>query len=96
MIITNASLQIKSTLAVAGGGFGDVFQGEFDGRPAAIKVMRLWTTSDLDEFLSVRTTPRAAHIESALKPSFTEVLPRSCRLEAPTTPKRSTVVWCDV
>lgn len=61
MIITDASLQILSTRPVAGGGFGDVFRGEFDGRPAAVKVMRLWISSDLGEFLRVCTIFHAFH-----------------------------------
>lgn len=75
MIITNASLEtIKSTLPVAGGGFGDVYKGEFNGRPAAFKVMRFWASSDLNDFLSVCAAFHVVRKEPALKPSLTEVL----------------------
>lgn len=67
MVITDASIQTKSKIPVAGGGFGDVYEGEFVGRPAAIKVMRFWTSNDLDDFLSVCTTFRAVPKEPTLK-----------------------------
>lgn len=96
MIITNASLQYKSKIPETGGGFGDVYRGEFGGRPVAIKVMRLWVSSDLNNFLSVCTAFQAPHREPALKHSSTEVLPRSSFLEALETPKHSTIVWRDI
>lgn len=54
MIIPFESIQANFTNPVAHGGFGDVYQGEHKGCPAAVKLMRLYVSSDRDKFLSVR------------------------------------------
>ena len=53
MVIT--SLQNVRTTAEYGGGFADVYRGEYDGRPVAVKVTRLYTRSDHRVLLSVGT-----------------------------------------
>jgi hypothetical protein len=70
MIIADASLQIKPVHPVAHGGFGDVFRGKCDGRPAAVKVMRLWVSSgrDLDDLIRVCTIFHAVRKQPALNP----------------------------
>ena len=39
------------------GGQANVFRGKHKGRPVAIKIMRLYLTSDLDKCLSVKMSP---------------------------------------
>ena len=39
------------------GGQADIFRGKHKGRPVAIRIMRLYLTSDLDKCLSVRAQP---------------------------------------
>ena len=40
-------------MAECAGGFADVHRGKYNGRPAAVKVMRLYTTSNYELFFSV-------------------------------------------
>ena len=51
MVIT--CLRKVSTIAEYGGGFADVYRGEYDGRTVAVKVARLYATSDLELRFSV-------------------------------------------
>ena len=39
------------------GGFADVSRGTYEGRPVAIKVVRMYVTSDLDAIRSVSVLP---------------------------------------
>jgi hypothetical protein len=50
MVVTYASLQVPPTLPEAGGGSGDVYRGEYNGRPAAVKVMRIYGSNDRESF----------------------------------------------
>ena len=50
MHIPNCS---KGSVEVECGGFADVSQGTYQGRQVAIKVVRVYITSDLDAILSV-------------------------------------------
>jgi hypothetical protein len=43
----------KGSVEVERGGFADVSQGIYQGRQVAIKVVRVYITSDLDAILSV-------------------------------------------
>ena len=43
----------KDSVEVERGGFADVSQGTYQGRRVAIKVVRVYATSDLDVILSV-------------------------------------------
>ena len=52
------SLQIphcyeRSDEALYSGGYSDVWMGEHQGRKVAVKVLRIYTTSNLDKIISV-------------------------------------------
>ena len=44
-------------MEVASGGYANVSQGTYNGRQVAIKVVRVYITSDLDVILSVSLLP---------------------------------------
>jgi len=45
------------SVEVASGGYANVSQGTYNGRQVAIKVVRVYITSDLDVILSVSLLP---------------------------------------
>jgi len=47
----------KDSVEVESGGFADVSQGTYQGRRVAIKVVRMYVTSDLDAIRSVSALP---------------------------------------
>jgi len=47
----------EGSTEVASGGCADVSQGTYEGRRVAIKVVRVYITSDLDAILSVGLLP---------------------------------------
>jgi len=47
----------EDSVEVESGGFADVSQGTYDGRRVAIKVVRIYVTSDLDLIRSVSVSP---------------------------------------
>lgn len=40
--------------AIAGGAFGDVHKGHFEGRNIAVKILRVYQQSDMNKLLKVR------------------------------------------
>ena len=56
-------------MAECAGGFADVHRGKYNGRPAAVKVMRLYTTSNYELFFSVGASFHTAK-KKTLTPSF--------------------------
>ena len=48
---------LEGSVEVESGGFADVSQGTYDGRLVAIKVVRVYVTSDLAVIRSVRVSP---------------------------------------
>lgn len=52
----------EGTVEVECGGFADVSQSTYEGRRVAIKVVRMYTTSDLDVILSVSLPPALIRI----------------------------------
>jgi hypothetical protein len=57
MVVTFSSLKTDRTkLPEDGGGFADVYRGKYKGREAAVKLMRVYTSSNRELFLSVCIT----------------------------------------
>jgi len=48
---------LDDSVEVESGGFADVSQGTYNGRQVAIKVVRVYVTSDLDLIRSVSVSP---------------------------------------
>ena len=48
----------EGSVEVESGGFADVSQGTYEGRRVAIKVVRVYITSDLDAIRSVSALPK--------------------------------------
>lgn len=72
------------------GGFAYVFQGEHNGHPVAIKVIRKRTT-DIEAVASVIAQLYLYSEKNLLNALFIAVLQRSRPLETPTTPEHRTV-----
>ena len=51
----------EGSAEVASGGYADVSQGVYGGRRVAIKVVRVYITSDMDVILSVSVLPALSH-----------------------------------
>jgi len=47
----------ENSVEVESGGFADVSRGTYQGRRVAIKVVRVYVTSDLDTIRSVSVSP---------------------------------------
>jgi len=82
----------EGSVEVTSGGYADVSQGVYEGRQVAIKVVRVYTTSDLDVILSVSLlSALSTHVDEYV----TEILSRRSRLEASPASKRITTDWSD-
>ena len=80
-------------MEVESGGFADVSRGTYEGRQVAIKVVRVYVTSNLDTIRSVSVLPH--HYVHPDK-QVAEILPGGGRLEAPPAPQYITAAWGDV
>ena len=47
--------------ALYSGGYADVWMGEHQGRKVAVKVLRVYSTSDLDKITNVSRHPKLAN-----------------------------------
>jgi len=52
----------EGSIEVTSGGYADVSQGIYEGRRVAIKVVRVYVTSNLDVILSVSLLPTLLHL----------------------------------
>ena len=95
MIVAFSSLRTNRT-PEACGGFGDVYRGEYRGRPAAVKRLRFYTSENREAFLQVCIPLCTVHKEPALNLPPVGVLPGSRRVETSTTSKHSTIGCCDI
>lgn len=73
----------KDSMEVECGGFANVSQSTYQGRRVAVKVIRVYVTSDLDTILSVSPLPAPPHLSESGR--IAEILSRGCRLETSTT-----------
>jgi len=77
----------EDSVEVESGGFADVSQGMYKGRRVAIKVVRMYITSDLD---TIRRVSVYLCYCDHLNKWITAILPRGCRLETPPASKYPT------
>jgi hypothetical protein len=82
----------KGAVELESGGFADVLQGTYRGRRVAIKVVRVYMTSDMDVILSVSRRPASSHL---MNEHIAELLPGGSRLEAPPASKHLATAWSD-
>jgi hypothetical protein len=91
MLIPDCS---TGSVEVECGGFADVSRGTYQGRQVAIKVVRVYTTSDLDVILSVSLLFHL-HRCACAGQRIAELLPRGSRVEAPPASKHLTTARSD-
>jgi hypothetical protein len=84
----------EGSVEVEHGGFADVLRGTYQGRQVAIKVVRMYTTSDLDVILSVSFLFYLHH-QICVDEWIAEILPRGSCLEASPSSKYLTTTWSD-
>ena len=76
------------------GGHANIFRGKHKDRPVAIKIVRLYFTSDFDKRFSVSIpAPRIAG--DPIDTGVPGILPRSCGVEASPTPTHLTAAGCE-
>lgn len=84
----------REPVEVYAGGYANIFRGEHKGRPVAIKIIRLYQTSDSAKCFSVSTViPYPTQV--AINGEVPGILPGSRRMEAPSTPERLTSAGCE-
>jgi len=85
--------RLEESVEVEPGGFANVSQGTHEGRQVAIKVVRMYITSDLDLIRSV-----SVYLHRHVHPDkwVAEILPRGGCLEAPPASQYLTTTWSDI
>jgi len=83
----------EGSVEVECGGFGNVSQSTFEGRRVAIKVVRVYVTSDLDVILSVSLIHPRHH--AYLNKWVAGILPGGRCLETPPASQYPTAPWSD-
>ena len=76
------------------GGHATVFRSKHKGRLVAVKIVPIYLTSDIGDCFSVNISPHAHKF--ILTTGLTEILSRSCCVEASPTPEHLTVAWCEL
>ena len=77
------------------GGYADVWKGERQGRPVAVKVLRVYSTDDFDKITKVCSHIPLKPCADQLVLAIAEVLQGGCDLDDSSSSKRTTTVRCD-
>jgi len=73
-----------------------VWKGEHCGREVAVKVIRTYTSGDLQKVIGVSSRPcYLPRFSELTKPHGVEVLQGGCDMEEPSASKRPTINRCD-
>jgi hypothetical protein len=72
------------------GGFADVWKGEHCGRDVAIKVLRIYSNSDLQKIIGVSHRHASCPCANLLMAPPSEILQRGCDMEDTPSSKRAT------
>ena len=75
-------------------GHVNIFRGKHKDCPVAIKIVRLYLTSDFDKRFSM-SIPALCIAEDPIDTGVPGILPRSCCVEASPTPAHFTAVGCE-
>jgi len=84
--------------ALYSGGYADVWMGEHRGCKVAVKVLRVYSTSDFNKIISVSHRPRLGksfYRRSDDRCDRTDVLQGSCNMEGPLPSKCTSAVGSD-
>jgi len=82
----------EGSVEVECGGFANILQSTYNQRRVAVKVMRMYITSDLDVILSVSLQPVPSHVSDKW---IIAILPRGCCLETPPASQHLAAPWSD-
>jgi len=82
----------EGSVEIESGGFGDVSRGMHKGHQVAIKVVRMYVTSDLE---TIRSVSLFLCLYVCLDKRTAEILPRGGRLEASPAPQHLTAARSD-
>ena len=80
------------------GGYADVWMGKHQGCDVAVKVLRVYSASDLDKITSVSHRPRlarGAHRRADDRCDRTDILQGSCHMEDSPPPERAPAIGGD-
>jgi hypothetical protein len=93
--IISDGLELTNELPIANGGFANVYQGSYRGRPVAIKALKL---SQADETVLSKRASTYLHIPSETSAddthTFAAIPQRSRRLEILHSSQRPSLPWC--
>jgi len=83
----------EGSVEIECGGFANVSQSMYQGRRVALKVVRVYITSDLEVILSVSIAYLHCHTRS--NEWIAEILSRGRRLETPLASQHLAAPWSD-
>lgn len=85
----------RSDDALYSGGYSDVWMGEYQGCKVAVKVLRVYTTSNLNKITSVGHSLNFPRAFQGVDDGRVEVLQGSDDMEKSPQPKRAPTIGCD-
>jgi len=69
------------------GGYGDVWKGKYHNQDVAVKVIRTYSTDELQKIIHVGYWPRYTHTLHVLTILYVDVLQGSCDMEISSAPE---------